>query len=105
MNLKPPRQPVLLLSHDDGYIEVFGDPTVVDVKIIRLPGGCSREYEPTADDVLGMLMPHRYRRVWRDDYLRANGSTRPLHAAVMQNALGMADAVHTLNEFAKEGDA
>jgi hypothetical protein len=38
-----------------------------------------------------MLAPRRYAELWRADYLRANGSTRPIAAGAILDALQTRD--------------
>ena len=91
------RQKVLILSHPDGYVEIFGDG--IDVHIARIPLATSRQAERQAEAVASMLMPLRFRELWRRDRLRTVGTTRPLLPSVLATSLATCEAVAAINSM------
>jgi len=100
-NRRPQRETVLILSYPDGYQEVFAE-RHVDVHLVRVPVTNSPEGEQIADDVIEMMLPWRYRSLYRADRLRATGTTRPLLPSVMARAMANTEAISTLNELASQ---
>ncbi len=93
---RPKRQPILILSHADGFLEVFGE-RHVDVHIARLPTASSAEGERQAEEVAELLLPLRYRPLFRADLLRKNGTTRPLLPSVLVAARQVKKDIVALN--------
>ena len=82
------RRAVLFAVHADGYVEAFGD-DAIDIKIVRVPQAPSPASEALTDDVFELMLPPRYRRLYRADKLRTVGTTRPVLPSV---ALAARDA-------------
>ncbi len=76
------RQKILIVSHADGHLEIFGEKNF-DFHIARVPSATSRGAEIAAEEVTLMLLPRRYRDLFRADLLRKNGTTRPLLSSVL----------------------
>ncbi len=82
---RPARQPLLVLSYADGHLEIFGEKNI-DVHIARVPVATSAKAEIQAEEVAELLLPARYRELYRADLLRKNGATRPLLPSVLAAA-------------------
>jgi len=94
-----PRSDVLVVSHSDGHIEVFGEKNV-SVRIVRMPAANSLQSERTAEDVAELMLPRRYRDLYRADRLRAVGNTRPLRPSTLVDAQWARDFITALNAMA-----
>jgi len=95
---RPMRQPVLILSHADGHLECFGE-RHLDVHLARVPAAFSTDVELAAEAVVEMLLPPRYRSLYRADLLRKNGTTRPLLPSVFADARQAKKDIATLNRL------
>ena len=95
---RPQRQAVLIVSHPDGYIEAFAEPHI-DVRFARVPVAHSLDAEVVAEDLVELMLPARYRRLYFPAMRRTVGSTRPLTVDALLAAFGMMDATATLNAF------
>jgi len=93
---RPKRQPILILSHPDGHLEVFGD-RHLDVHLARVPTAFSAEGERQAEAVAELLLPVRYRPLFRADMLRKNGTTRPLFPSVLADTFAAKETIKSLN--------
>lgn len=98
-NRRSPRQKVLILSHPDGYLQVYGEPSL-DVHVARIPVAHSVEAEFHAEAVVEMLLPMRFRQLLTTVYpipgtksvrgpLRTVGTTAPLLPSVLQASLAV----------------
>ena len=96
----PPRQAVLVAVHPDGFLEAFANKSV-DVRFVRMPVAHSRESECLAEDCFELMLPPRYRDLWRRDLLRANGTTYPLTAQSALDALAAKDCIGALNQLSE----
>ena len=92
------RQPSLILSHPDGNLEVFSD-TNIDYHFARVPVAFDQDRECMSEEVSAMLLPVRYRDLWRADRLRLVGSTRPLLPSVLCDARFNQAMLDTCNRF------
>ena len=94
----PPRQlvDVLIVSHPDGNLEAFAE-RGIDIHLARVPAAFSRQAEHQAEAVASMLMPLRFRELWRRDRLRTTGTTRPLLPSVLQRAIGTRESMRRLS--------
>ena len=95
----PPRQAVLVAVHSDGFLEAFANKSV-DVRFFRMPVAQTREGERGADECFELMIPPRYRELWRRDLLRANGTSRPFPAQAALDALAAKDCIAALNRLA-----
>lgn len=91
----PPRQAVLIAIHTDGYLEAFADKSV-DVRFERMLDFNTPAGELLAEECFDMLLPRRYRDLWRRDCLRANGTTDLLRPQAVLDALAVKDCVAAL---------
>lgn len=96
-----PIRDVLAAVHPDGTIEVFG--LRLAVRIVRVPLARTIEGERLALGCAWMMLPPRWRKLWRRDRLAANGSTRPLTAETMLRSLVVHDSIAALNVVADAG--
>lgn len=92
----PPRQAVLVVVHTDGYLEAFADKSV-DVRFARMLEFDTPAGEDFAEQCFEMLLPRRYRDLWRRDFLRANGTTDLLRPQAVADALAARDCLATLD--------
>ena len=92
---RPKRQAVLIVVHADGYLEGFA-PKNLDIAFARVPAATSAFGQAVADDCFEMMLPLRYRELWRRDLLRANGTAHPLSAQSVLDALAAKDAIAAL---------
>ena len=92
-----PRQKVLILSHPDGHLEIFGE--AIDAHICRVPTASTIEAERQAEQVVEWLLPHRFRDLWQRDKLRAVGTSRPLLPSTLARSLATTKAVAALNSM------
>ncbi|NOY41266.1 MAG: hypothetical protein GXP26_05460 [Planctomycetes bacterium] len=99
---RPSRQAVLILSHGDGHIEIFGEKNI-DIYLARIPH-CPGS-EALAEDVAELAIPRRYRDLYRADRLRATGSTRPLLPSVMARAVQAKEDIVVLNRLGADTPA
>lgn len=95
------RQPVLVLSHCDGHIEAFAD-RHVDVHLARVPTAFTIDGERTAEDVAELLLPRRFRALYRADQLRAAGTTRPLLPSVVAEVQTVTAIIDALNRATEQ---
>ena len=65
-----PREAVLVVLHDDGWIEAYAE-RHVDVRIITMPHMTTPEGERLADEYLGLTLPKRYRDLFWPSNRRA----------------------------------
>lgn len=93
---RPPRFAVLIVIQGDGHIEAFAE-RHVDVHVARVPVSFSREAEQTAEDVAELLLPPRFRELFRRDRLRAVGTTRPLLPTTLARAIATNDLIAALD--------
>lgn len=93
---RAPQQKVLIVSHPDGHVEIFSEQHIA-AWIARVPVASSLQAEQQAEAVAEMLMPQRFRELWRRDYLRAVGSTKPLLPSVLQRAIATRESMRRLN--------
>lgn len=91
-----PRQAVLIVSHPDGYVEVFADANI-DVYLARVPVAETCAGERLADECLALMLPRRYRDLHRADRLRTVGTTRPLRPKAAHAAILAGSAISALN--------
>lgn len=73
-------QPVLVLLHGDGFVEVYGERNL-RVKIMRVPFTASKAGERLADQVVDQLLPAELRELHFPGKLRAASDNRPLLAS------------------------
>ena len=92
----PPRQAVLIVEHPDDFVEAFAEKNV-DVHVARIPQSFSREGERQAEEVMEMMLPPRYRDLYRADRLRKTGTTRPLLPSVLTDSLVVRDCLTALS--------
>ncbi|TWU27601.1 hypothetical protein [Bythopirellula polymerisocia] len=92
------RPTVLITSYFDGTIKVYAERNV-DFYIQRVPVASSIDAERTAEDVVALLIPPRYRHLLLDNNLRAIGSTRPLLPSVLAESIAMEEAIAALNKL------
>lgn len=92
------RQAVLVAVHGDGYLEVFANQNI-DVRIVRMPVAHTLRGEQIAEDCFELMLPRRWRDIWRRDHLRSNGSTAPLTAEAALKALAARDCIAGLAPF------
>ena len=95
---RPSRQAVLVAIHADGYLEAFAGKSV-DVRFVRIPQAHSRFGEQVAEACFELMLPRRYRDLWRCDLLRSNGTTYPLTAQSALDALVAKDCIAALEPF------
>ncbi len=93
---RPKRQPILILSHADGHLEAFAEKHL-DVHIARVPAAFSSEVELAAEGAMELILPRRYRSLYRADMLRKNGSTRSLLPSVFADARQVKKDIVALN--------
>ncbi|WP_442485599.1 hypothetical protein [Aeoliella sp. SH292] len=67
---RPIPQPVLLLAHADGWLEVFAE-RHIQAKIVMVPSTGSLTGELLAEQYLDATLPHRYRDLHWPGKLRA----------------------------------
>jgi hypothetical protein len=72
----------------------------IDVRIVRIPVAHTRAGELIAEQCAELMLPRRYRDLWRRDYLRAVGTVEPLTAEAALDALAAKDCVAALNSVA-----
>lgn len=86
----PKRHAVSIVIFPDGHAEAYAERNI-DVRFVRVPIAHTRQGELLAEECARMLAPRRYAELWRADYLRANGSTRPIAAEAILDALQVRD--------------
>lgn len=64
------RQAVLVVTHPDGFVEVFGGSTV-DVRCVDMPAVTGPEAERLAEEYVGLAVPRRYQDVYYPSARRA----------------------------------
>jgi len=64
MQSTTPKQPVLVVANSDGYLEVYGDKSLVDVHIVNKPHMTSDEGEILAQEYMELELPKRHRDVF-----------------------------------------
>ncbi|QDT72224.1 hypothetical protein [Lacipirellula limnantheis] len=90
------RDKVLVAIHSGGFLEAFAERNI-DVVFARIPAATSLFGQQIAEDCFELLLPQRYRDLWRRDYLRASSSTAPLTAEAVMEALTTRDSIAALN--------
>ncbi len=95
---RPERQPVLILIHDGGFLEVFAE-RHLDFHLARVPAAFSTDVELSAEGAMELLLPWRYRPLYRADMLRKNGTTRPLLPSVLADARQAKKDIAVLNRL------
>jgi hypothetical protein len=99
-----PRIAVLVISGADGAIEAFAE-RGVDVHFCRVPAAFSRAAEEQAEEVAELLIPRRFRDLWRRDRLRAVGTTRPLLPSVLARSLAVDELIGAFNGMKQPGES
>lgn len=94
----PKRQAVSIVLHPDGHAEAFAERNI-DVRFVRVPIAKTRDGEVLAEECARLMLPLRYRELWRADLLRANASTRPLDPRSALDALAARDCIAALEPF------
>ncbi|MBA4107838.1 MAG: hypothetical protein C0485_19065 [Pirellula sp.] len=87
---------MLIAVHPDGFLEAFANKSV-DVRFCRIPLANSSPGKCVAEDCFALMLPPRYRELWRRDMLRSNGTSRPLTAQAALDALAANDCLAELN--------
>ena len=96
---RPKRQAVVVVAHVDGFVEIFANQNI-DVRIVRIPVAHTRAGEILAEQCAELMLPRRYRDLWRRDHLRAVGTAKPLTAQAALDSLAAKDCVAALNQTA-----
>ncbi|QDS91897.1 hypothetical protein FF011L_06330 [Roseimaritima multifibrata] len=95
------RQKVLIVTHADRYIEVFGEN--IDVHIANMTATSNVAGEITAEDFLELSLPMPYRDIYFPGMLRKTGTVeeiRPADLAVRQINLSMLRAANSMTQEA-----
>lgn len=79
-------------------LEAFAERNL-DVAFARIPVASNQASERLAEECFELMLPRRYRDLWRRDYLRANGTTEPLSPEAVMAALAAKDSVAALESF------
>ena len=97
---RPKRQAVVVAAHPDGFVEIFANQNI-DVRIVRIPVAHTRAGEILAEQCAELMLPRRYRDLWRRDHLRAVGTIPPLTAQAALASLVAKDCVAALSQFSE----
>jgi len=89
----------LLLSYADAHLQCFGEKNI-DIHLARVPASFSIAAEQIAEDVAELLLPRRFRNLYRADRLRAVGNTRPLRPSTLADAQWTREFITSLNAMA-----
>ena len=100
---RPPRIDVLFVIRSEGAVDVYAE-AHVNVLIAREPVAPSRAAEALADDALYLLLPRRYRALYRADRLCARGTSRRLTAGAAHAVLLIHDLLDALNALSADED-
>lgn len=94
-SLPPQRQPLLAVSHPDGFIELYGEH--ITAKIIRVPVAESLEGERLAEDFIELGLPHYWRQLYFPGKRIATGTTLPLLPTTIERSLETKRSLAELN--------
>ena len=94
---RPPRSTVLIISHGDGHLEIFGDG--IDVHLARVPYIGTPAGERLAEDWIEATIPRRFRPIYFPGLRRATGTTVPLLPSTIKAANEAKQAIASLNEL------
>lgn len=100
-NPRTPRQPVLIVTHADGYFEVFGRD--IDVHVATMAAMDDVAGELVADDYLGITLPDRFRKIYFPGLIKTTGQVRdirPRDIAYRELRLSMLRAMETIKQGA-----
>jgi len=61
---RPPKQPVLVVLDPDGFVQVYGDKSAVDVHIGIMPSMDSDEGKILAEQYFELELPRRFKEVY-----------------------------------------
>ena len=61
---RQPRQPVLVVLHSDGFVQVYGDKSTVDAHIVIMPLQTTNEGQIWAEKYVDMYLPKRHSDVF-----------------------------------------
>lgn len=61
---RPPKQPVLVILHSDGYVQVYGDRKLVDCHVAIMPQMTSDKGQMLAEQILELELPLRYKQIY-----------------------------------------
>lgn len=92
------RLPVLVVTHSDGYIEVFGDDRV-DAKVMQMPHADGPDEELAAEDWVTQSLPPRHRDIYFPGLIRAMGNVERVtlsELAGRRAMIGLLRAIDTL---------
>ena len=78
------------------------DVAIIDIHIARVPESFSREGERQAEDLAEMMLPPRYRDLYRADRLRKTGTTRPLIPSDLSDSFVVRDYLEALTDLTGE---
>ncbi len=79
---KPPRRvPVLIVTHSDGWVEVYGSREDIDALIVQRLTVNHQQDTQLADDYMTLTIPERYLASWNAPGLRAMGQCEVVTAS------------------------
>ena len=88
----------MFVVHPDNFVEAFADKNI-DIHFARVPQSFSLEGERQAEELTEMMLPKRFRDLYRADKLRKTGTTRPLLPSTLRQSLGTNDLLKLLNDL------
>lgn len=89
------REQALIVLHPD-HLEFFAGKNV-SVKIVRAPASFSLEMECRVEDVVELLLPPYWRRLYFPGYCRATETLRPLLPSTLARSVATGDLIRLLN--------
>lgn len=90
------REQVLVVLHPD-HCEAFAEKNV-SVKIIRAPASFSPEKECLVEDIVEMLLPPFWRRLYFPGFCRASETLQPLLPSTLRRSIATQDLLKLLNQ-------
>ena len=102
---RQPRQPVLVVIHSNGFVQVYGDKSLVDVHIGIIPSMTSDEGQILAEQYFELEIPKRHRDVfWPVNLLDTHQVRTRTPADIAQRETGLA-LCNVLSEIGQDARA
>ena len=97
------REPLLILGHGDGWLEVFG-PKHVDIKFMNVPFVPTIEGEKAAERFIENSLPIRYREIYWPENRQFAGMLRRVLPSEIQEARQEKELLENLEKISTKAE-
>jgi hypothetical protein len=95
----PTRLPLLIVSHADGFAQIFGDRKLVDIRVVNCPSMQMQAGEILAEDYITAVIGPRYRDIYYPGNLVTTFQTRDINAADIASTVTELDFVRKIDRL------